>query len=143
LAVVTQVFPPGVFTTPLPFFVLASPPLLVWVVVTPFPFFCASHAFPVLELLPPAASPLSQTVRPLGVLVHSANAVEEKTRIAAAQVSTLNILTHVIGGYLQGLRYRLVVIDPRWAEARDFRSAAHEAIPLASGLLHNLQFAAR
>jgi hypothetical protein len=50
LAVLTQVFPPGVFTTPLPFFVLASPPLLVSVVVTPFPFFCDSHAFPVLEL---------------------------------------------------------------------------------------------
>ena len=73
-------------------------------------------------------------MRPLGILVHSANAVEEKTKIAAAQVSNLSILTPVSGGYLQGLRYRLVVIDPRWAEARHFRSAAHEAMALASSL---------
>ena len=45
-------------------------------------------------------------MRPLGVLVHSANAVEEKTRTAAAQVSILSILAPVSGGCLQGLRYR-------------------------------------
>jgi len=60
--------------------VLASPPRLVSVVVTPASFFSDFHALPVLVLTPPAASsPLLHTVRPRALVVHSAIALEENT----------------------------------------------------------------
>jgi hypothetical protein len=48
--VAAHVVPPGPCATPTPFFVFASPPFEVFVVVTPFEFVCAAAAFPVLEL---------------------------------------------------------------------------------------------
>jgi hypothetical protein len=66
--------------TPLPFLVLASPPLLVWVVATPFWFLVDFQAVPVLWLYPPAASdPLLHTTRPRSLVTQLANALDENS----------------------------------------------------------------
>jgi hypothetical protein len=55
---------------------LAIPPLLVCVVATPFWFLCDFQAVPVLELYPPASSPLLHTTRPRSLVTQLANALE-------------------------------------------------------------------
>src|SRR5271165_6658966 len=64
----TQVVPPGPWATPIPFFVLALPPLVVWVVVTPFELVWATAALPVLGLTAAALLGPCATVAPLVVL---------------------------------------------------------------------------
>jgi hypothetical protein len=58
---------------------LASPPLLVCVVATPFWFFVDFQAVPVLELYPPASEPLLHTTRPRSLVTQLANALDENT----------------------------------------------------------------
>ncbi len=63
-----QVVPPGPCATPIPFFVLALPPLVVWVVVTPFELVWAPAALPVPELTAAALLGPCETVAPFVVL---------------------------------------------------------------------------
>src|SRR5271165_78445 len=64
----TQVVPPGPWATPMPFLVLALPPFVVWVVVTPFEFVWATAALPVCWLTAAALFGPWATVAPFVVL---------------------------------------------------------------------------
>src|SRR5271165_2458794 len=63
-----QVVPPGPCATPIPFLVLALPPLVVWVVVTPFELVWATAALPVLEFTATALFGPRSTLAPFVVL---------------------------------------------------------------------------
>src|SRR5450631_3238862 len=63
-----QSVPPGPWDTPIPFLVLALPPLVVWVVASPLEFFWGTAALPVVPL-PAAVVPLAPWATPDPFLV--------------------------------------------------------------------------